>query len=310
MVPCYNEEDNVVPMSEALVKQLEAMDNYDYEIVFIDNCSHDNTRDLLRGICEKNSKIKAIFNTKNFGQFNSPYYGICQTTGDCTISVCCDFQDPVEMIPQFVREWENGHKVVIGIKTKSKESPVMYAIRGAYYYIFNKLTDVEHIRQFTGFGLYDKSFMNILRAVHDPVPYFRGLVAEYAKERKEIPYTQPKRERGKSNNNLYSLYDIGITGLTTYSKALMRLTILVGGLCSCLSFLVAIGYFIYKLLNWNTFSAGIAPLVIGMFLLGGVQLLFIGVMGEYILCINERTKNRPLVVEEERLNFESASSAE
>lgn len=306
LVSCYNEEENVVPLTHAIVECMNTeLPQYDYELIFIDNHSTDNTKPLLRQLCAENPKVKAIFNAANFGQLRSPVYGLKQTTGDCTIKMVCDFQDPIEMIPEFVREWENGHKVVIGIKTKSKENPIMYAIRGAYYYIFNKLTDVEHIRQFTGFGLYDRSFMNILRAVNDPVPYFRGLVAEYAKQRKEIPYTQPKREKGKTKNNFYTLYDIGITGLTTYSKALMRLAILVGGACSCLSFLVAIGYFIYKLLNWNNFSAGIAPLVIGMFLLGGIQLIFIGIMGEYILCINERTKNRPLVVEEERLNFDN-----
>ena len=179
----------------------------------------------------------------------------------------------------------------------------MYALRGAYYWIFNKLTDVEHIRQFTGFGLYDRSFMNILREVKDPIPYFRGIVAEYTRNRKEIPYHQPKRERGKSNNNLYTLYDIGITGLTTYSNALMRLAILFGGLCAGISFIAALVYLILKLTNWYGFTAGIAPLLIGMFLLGGIQLLFIGIVGEYMLTINARVMGRPLVVEEERINF-------
>ena len=304
LVACYNEEENVVPLTHAIVDCMNTeLPEYDYELIFIDNHSTDDTKPLLRQLCAENPKVKAIFNAANFGQMRSPVHGLKQTTGDCTIKMCCDFQDPIEMIPKFVHEWEQGHKVVVGIKTRSKENPIMYALRGAYYWIFNKLSDVEHIRQFTGFGLYDRSFMNILREIKDPIPYFRGIVAEYAKERKEIPYTQPKRERGKSNNNLYSLYDIGITGLTTYSKALMRLAILFGGVCAGLSFIAAIIYFIYKLCNWNTFSAGIAPLIIGMFLLGGIQLVFIGIMGEYILTINSRVMGRPLVVEEERINF-------
>ncbi len=306
MVACYNEEENVVPLTRAIVNCMETeLPQYDYELLFIDNHSTDNTRTLLRGLCAENPRVKAIFNAANFGQMRSPVYGLCQTTGDCTIKMCADFQDPVEMIPVFVREWEAGNKVVIGIKAKSKENPLMYALRGLYYSLFRKLSDVDHIRQFTGFGLYDRSFIRILREIKDPIPYFRGIVAEYAKERKEIPYTQPKRAGGKSNNNLYSLYDIGITGLTTYSKGLMRLTIAAGGLCAGGSFLVSLVYLFFKILHWNSFNAGMAPLVIGMFFLSGVQLLFIGVLGEYILTINTRVMGRPLVVEEERVNFDT-----
>jgi len=309
MIACYNEQENVVPLTKALVDCMtNELPEYDYEIIFIDNHSTDNTRPLLRQLCAENRKVKAIFNAANFGQMRSPVYGLKQTTGDCTIKLCADFQDPIDMIPKFVREWENGHKVVIGIKTRSKENPLMYALRGAYYTLFKKLSDVEHIRQFTGFGLYDKSFINILREVHDPLPYFRGMVAEYAKERKEIPYVQPKRAGGKSKNNLYSLYDIGVTGLTTYSKALMRLAILCGALCSVASILVALYYLVRKLCSWYTFSAGVAPLVIGGFLLFGVMMTFIGIMGEYILTINARVMGRPLVVEDERINFDDTEN--
>lgn len=306
MVACYNEEENVTRLAHEIVACMEQeLPQYDYELLFIDNYSTDNTRPLLRQLCAENPKIKAIFNAANFGQMRSPVYGMKQSDGDCTIKMCADFQDPIEMIPKFVKEWENGYKVVIGVKTRSKENPIMYALRGVYYKIFNMLSDVEHIRQFTGFGLYDRSFINILREVNDPIPYFRGIVAEYAKVRKEIPYTQPKRAGGKSSNNLYTLYDVGITGLTTYSKGLMRLSILFGSICAFGSFIVAIIYFIYKLLNWNTFKAGMAPMVIGMFLLAGVILMFMGVMGEYIITINMRVMGRPLVVEEERINFDS-----
>lgn len=312
MIACYNEEENVVPLTHALIECMEQeLPYYDYEILFIDNHSTDRTRALIRGLCAENHKVKAIFNSVNFGQMRSPVHGLRQTTGDCAIKLCADFQDPIEMIPCFVHEWEKGNKVVIGIKNRSKENPFMYALRSVYYWIFNKLSDVEHIRQFTGFGLYDKTFIDILRQLDDPIPYFRGIVAEYSTHRVEIPYTQPKRRGGKSKNNLYSLYDIGITGLTTYSKSLMRMAMLVGCLFSILSFITAVVYFVYKLTNWNTFSAGMAPLVIGMFLIGGILLLFIGVLGEYILTINTRVMGRPLVVEEERINFdEDRSSSE
>ncbi len=307
MVACYNEAENVVPLAHQII---ECMTNelpaYDYELLFIDNQSTDGTRALLEQLCTENKRIKAIFNVANFGQMRSPVHALKQTTGDCVIKLCADFQDPLEMIPRFVKEWENGHRVVIGIKTRSKESRLMYMIRSMYYRLFNKLANIEHIRQFTGFGLYDRSFIDILRQIDDPIPYFRGIVAEFSgKDRVEIPYTQPKRRAGKSKNNLLSLYDIAMTAMTTYSKALMRLSILVGGICAALSVLVGLGYTIYKLLNWRTFSTGIAPLVIGMFLLGGIQLLFIGVLGEYILTINARTIRRPLVIEERRINFDA-----
>lgn len=305
LVACYNEEENVRQLAEAIVHCMTTeLSQYQYELVFIDNHSTDNTRKYLRELCEKNKNIKAIFNAANFGQLKSPVYGLMQTTGDCTIKMCADFQDPIEMIPVFVKEWENGHKVVIGIKNRSQENPLMYAFRGLYYKLFSRLSNVEHIAQFTGFGLYDRSFINILKEIKDPIPYFRGIVAEYAKDRKEIPYMQPKRAGGKSHNNFFSLYDLGITGLTTYSKALMRLATIVGIICSLISFGLAVFYLVYKLTHWNTFSAGMAPLVVGLFLLSGIQLMFIGVLGEYILTINSRVMGRPLVVEEERINFD------
>ena len=305
LVACFNEEENVRPLTAAIVDVMnKQLPSYDYELVYIDNHSTDNTRKILRELCAENPKVKAIFNAANFGQENSPFYGLQQTTGDCTLKMCADFQDPPELIPEFVKAWEEGNKVVIGIKNKSNENPLMYAVRTMYYKLFSKLANVEHIAHFTGLGLYDKTFIDILRQVNDPVPYFRGMVAEYAKERKEIYYTQPKRAAGKTHNNFFSLYDLGITGLTTYSKALMRLATFAGLLCALLSFLIAIGYFVYKLTHWATFSAGSAPMVIGMFLLGGIQLIFIGILGEYILTINSRVKGRPLVVEEERINFD------
>lgn len=306
LIPCYNEEENVVPMSEAIVNLFETqLTAYNYELVFIDNDSHDKTRELLREICSKNRNIKAIFNAKNFGQFNSPYYGILQTTGDCTISMVCDFQDPIELIPQYIKEWENGYKIVIGIKTSSKESKIMYFLRSVYYKMIKKFSDVEQIEHFTGSGLYDRSFVEVLRELKDPKPFMRGIVAELGFKRKEIPYEQPQRRAGKTHNNFYTLYDAAMLSITSYTKIGLRLATFMGcgvGLCSII---VAIIYLILKLIMWNQFQAGMAPILIGMCFLGAVQLFFIGLIGEYVLNINSRVMNRPLVVEEERLNFTS-----
>uniref|UniRef100_UPI003FED7093 glycosyltransferase family 2 protein n=1 Tax=Candidatus Ventrenecus sp. TaxID=3085654 RepID=UPI003FED7093 len=305
MVPTYNEEENVVLMYEALKNIFQKeLKKYDYEILFIDNKSLDKTRTLIREICAKDKNVKAIFNAQNFGQFNSPYYGLISTTGDCTISVAADFQDPVEMIPKFVKEWEKGYKIVIGIKNKSEESKIVYALRSLYYKMIKKFSEVEQIEHFTGFGLYDKDFIEVLKNLDDPDPYLRGIVAELGFERKEIPFTQPKRQRGKSSNNWYRLYDAAMLGITSYTKIGLRLATIVGFIISFLSILVALIYLVLKFCNWNSFQAGIAPILIGVFLLGGMQIFFIGFLGEYILNINQRIMHRPLVVVEEKLNFE------
>lgn len=305
LIPCYNEEENVGPMSEAIAALFEGeLSNYDYELVFIDNDSGDDTRPRLREICSKNPHVKAIFNAKNFGQFNSPYYGILQTTGDCTIAMVCDFQDPVELIPQYIREWENGYKIVIGIKKSSKESKVMYGLRTIYYKLLNKFSGVEQIEHFTGSGLYDKDFIRVLRDLKDPTPFIRGIVAELGYKRKEIPYEQPQRRAGKSKNNFYTLYDAAMLSITSYTKFGLRLCTFIGMFCGFTSALIAILYLIFKLIWWERFVAGMAPVLIGMFFLGSLQLFFIGFIGEYISSINQRVMNRPLVVEEERINFE------
>ena len=304
MVPTFNEEENVELMYEALKdifqKQLH---NYQYEILFIDNKSKDGTRKIIREICSKDKKVKAIFNAQNFGQFNSPYYGLLNTTGDCTIMVAADFQDPIDMIPKFVKEWENGYKIVIGIKNKSQESKFVYFLRSMYYKTIKKFSEVEQIEHFTGFGLYDQEFIKILKDLDDPEPYLRGIVAELGFERKEIPFTQPKRLRGKSSNNWYRLYDGAMLGITSYTKVGLRFATIIGFIISFLSVIVALVYLILKLCNWNGFQAGIAPLIIGVFLLGGLQIFFIGFLGEYILKINQRVMHRPLVVVEEKLNL-------
>ena len=308
MIPCYNEEENIEAITAAVRDQMEQLPQYDWEIVCIDNCSTDNTRPLLREICAKDKRIKAIFNVKNFGQFNSPVYGMMQTTGDCTISICADFQDPVEMIPEFLKYWEERYQIVHGVKTSSKESRIMYALRSVYYKLIRKYSSVDQIEHFTGFGLYDKSFIDVLRNLKDPTPFIRGIVAELGGKRKAIPYEQPQRRAGKTHNNWYSLYDGAMLSFTSYTKIGLRLATFLGCGIALISFLVALIYLILKLCNWYNFDAGQAPILIGMFFLGAVQLVFLGVIGEYILSMNQRIMNRPLVVEQERINFTEEST--
>ena len=304
VVPCYNEEENVIPLSRAITALFEKeLADYRYELIFIDNDSRDRTRELLRGLCQSDPDIKAIFNAKNFGQFNSPYYAMLQTSGDCTILMAADFQDPVEMIPQYVREWESGYKIVIGIKKSSQENKCMYWLRGCYYKLIKKLSDVEQIEQFTGFGLYDAKFIQVLRGLNDPTPFLRGIVAELGFKRKEIPYEQPLRRAGKTSNNFYRLYDAAMLSITSYTKVGLRLATIFGSICAGLSMVVALVYLVMKLIWWDRFPAGMAPMLIGMLFLGSIQIFFIGLLGEYIMSINQRVMKRPLVIEEERLNF-------
>jgi len=304
VVPTYNEEENVTPLSEAIIKVIsEKLPEYDYEIIFIDNYSQDNTRTVISGLCAGNKKIKAIFNAKNFGQIRSPFYGLIQSTGDCNILMCADFQDPPELIYDFVKGWENGSKIVIGIKSKSHENKLMYFFRSCYYGIIKKIAEVEQIAQFTGFGLYDKSFIDVLKKLEDPNPYMRGIIAELGFERAEVKYTQPKRLHGKSKNDFFSLYDYAMVGITSYSKALMRMATFVGFFLAGASIIAAIVYLILKFVYWNRFAAGMTPLIIGVFFMGAIQIFFIGILGEYILSINTRVMKRPLVVEEKRINF-------
>ena len=305
MVPCYNEEENVVPLAETVTGILEKeLPSYDYEILFIDNASTDRTRELLRELCRKNGRIRAIFNAKNFGQFRSPYYGIMQTSGDCTISLCCDFQDPPELIPEMVRAWEEGAKVVVMQKTASEENKIMYFLRSLYYKAIRKFSEVEQIEHFTGFGLYDRSFVEVLRGLHDPIPFLRGIVAELGFHVRVIPYTQNRRRAGKTHNNFSSLYDAAMLSFTSYTKVGLRMATFLGFGVGIFSFVIAVVYLVMKLIWWDRFIAGTAPILIGMFFLGGIMLIFLGLMGEYILSINQRMMNRPLVIEEERINFD------
>ena len=311
LIPCYNEEENVVPISRAITEELaKSLPHYDYEIVFIDNDSQDNTRPLLRELCKQNPKIKAIFNAKNFGQFNSPYYGLLQTSGDCTILMCCDFQDPIEMIPQIIAEWEKGAKIVSCIKTRSKENSVMRFFRTIYYKLIQKMSSVDQIEHFTGFGLYDSSFIDVLRNLKDPTPFLRGIVAELGYKRVNIEYTQAKRRAGKTHNNFFTLFDAAMLSFTSYTKVGLHIITFLGMILSVLSMMAAVVYLVMKLIWWDNFSAGVAPLIIALFFFNAVELLFIGFVGEYVMSINTRVMNRPLVIEEERINFKEEERGE
>ena len=302
VIPCYNEEENVEAIAGAVKAEFEEfLPAYDYEILVIDNDSRDRTRDLIRLLAEKDPHVKAIFNAKNFGQFKSPYYGLLQMTGDAGRLMAADFQDPVEMIRQFVQGWEEGYKIVIGRKTKSDENKLIYFLRGIYYKMIRKFSDVEQIEQYTGFGLYDRAFVEVLQKLDDPTPFLRGIVAELGFRRKEIEYRQPKRRAGKTSNNFYRLYDGAMLSFTSYTKIGLRIATFLGFFGAFVSMVIAIVYLVLKLVNWDGFEAGIAPLIILVAVLGSMQLFFIGLIGEYIMSINSRVMKRPLVVEEERI---------
>lgn len=304
VVPCFNEEGNVENISMAIIKLFDKeLIKYDYEILFIDNDSKDRTRDIIRKICKKNKKVKAIFNVKNFGQFNSPYYGLLNATGDAVVSIAADFQEPVDVVPKFVKAWEEGYKIAIGVRKTSSDGFILRTLKKLYYNLISKFSNIDQIKMFTGFGLYDKDFINILRKLDDPTPFFRGIVAELGYKRKEIPFEQVKRKKGKSSNNFYSLYDGAMLSFTSYTKIGLRVATFAGAIVFVISVVIAIIYLIMKLLWWHRFEAGMIPMLLGMLFLGSVQILFIGIVGEYVLAINQRTMKRPLVVEEERINF-------
>ena len=304
LTPCFNEEDNV----EILYNQVKDVFNnllqYEYEHIFIDNSSTDRTVEILKSIAQNDKNVKIIVNIRNFGHIRSPYHGLLQCKGDAIISIVADLQDPPSMISDFIKKWEEGFKIVVGVKIKSKENWLMFFIRKVFYNIIAKISETEQIKNFTGFGLYDKQFIDILQNINEPYPYFRGLIAELGFKRIEISYTQPKRTKGKTKNNFYSLYDIAMLGFVNHSKLPLRLASFIGFSVAFVNILIALGYFIYKLIFWNRFEVGIAPLVIGIFFFGGIQLFFLGIIGEYIGAIFTQVKKRPLVIEKERINFD------
>lgn len=305
MTACYNEEENVLALYEAVKKVFaEQLPQYDYEHLFIDNCSEDKTVTILKGIAYDDKNVKIIVNSRNFGHIRSPFHGLLQGSGDAVISVAADFQDPPEMIPKFVEKWEEGYKTVIGVKNKSKESKMVFAIRRLYYKIIKTISDGEQVENFTGFGLYDRVVIDELRKMNDPYPYFRGMICEVGFERAEIEFLQPKRARGITKNNFYTLYDMAMTGITANSKVPLRIATMLGFFVAGLCLIVALVYLIIKMIWWSTFNLGLAPMVIGQFFIGSVLLAFIGIIGEYIGAIYTKVENRPLVVEKERINFD------
>lgn len=303
MVPTYNEEENVIPLCEGIIDEFtRSLPQYDYEIVFIDNCSADSTGEKLRALCEKYPRVRAIFNARNFGQFNSPYHGICETTGDCTIPMCADFQDPIEMIPQLVAKWEEGYKIVCAVKTASRENKLVRFFRTCYYKMIRRMSQVEQIEHFTGFGLYDRSFVEVLRGLDDPTPFIRGIVAELGFRRTEIPYTQAKRRAGKTSNNFGTLYDAAMLSFTTYTKAPIRAFLGFGCALLGLSVLGALALLVLTLVNVS-FEVLLWMLPTVAFF-ASLNLISVGILGEYILTLRSKIMRRPLVIEEERINFD------
>lgn len=304
VLPSYNEEGNIEQIYIEILKLFKSqLKKYNYEILFIDNDSKDNTRSIIRKICKKDKNAKAIFNAKNFGQFNSPYYGLLNTSGDAVISMASDFQDPVDMLPKFIEAWEKGYKIAVGIRKTSTDNIILSKIKKLYYNLIDKFSNIDQIKMFTGFGLYDKDFIDILKKLDDPTPFLRGIVAEIGFKRKEIFFEQGKRKSGKTSNNFYSLYDAAMLSFTSYTKIGLRLATFFGAIVFIISFVVAIVYFVMKIIWWDRFQAGMIPMLLGMLFLGSIQILFIGIIGEYVLAINQRTMHRPLVIEEERINF-------
>ena len=305
LTPCFNEEGNVREVYQQVKAEMQTLPGYDYEHLFIDNASKDKTVEILRELAAADKRVKVIVNTRNFGQVRSPYYALLQARGDAVMSCVADLQDPPELIPQFVRKWEEGYKVVIGVKGGSRESWLMRRTRKFYYWLVTRLSsDVELVQNFTGFGLYDREVIEQFRSTGEQYPYLRGLVCDFGYERAEIDYVQPARTQGRTKNDFFSLYDIAMLGITNHSKVPLRLAAMAGFALSLLAMVVALVYLIMKLTMWQTFDLGLAPLVIGVYFLGAVQLFFIGVLGEYIGSIHTQVHKRPLVVERERINFD------
>lgn len=303
MTPCYNEEGNIRNIYQAVKEQFDKLPQYTYEHIFIDNYSTDRSRDILRELAEEDRNVKVIFNVTNFGPNRSGTYGMLQGTGDALICIVCDLQDPPELIPTFLQKWEEGYKVVLGQKTKSRENPIMYQIRKIYYRLMGALSETEHLTNVTGYGLFDREVLDMIKWMDDPDPYIRGLVTQLGYRWCLVPYTQRERQSGKSSYNFYRYFDFAVTGLTHVSRKPLRIATLMGFSMSVVSFIVAFIYLVMKLVRWDEFNMGTAPILIGMFLIASVQLAFIGVIGEYIGAILTRVTKRPMVIEEERINF-------
>jgi polyisoprenyl-phosphate glycosyltransferase len=304
VTPCYNEEENISIIYTKVKKVFFNLPKYTYEHIFIDNASTDKTVEKLRQIASVDKNVKIILNSRNFGHIRSPFYGLLQAQGDAVALVVADLQDPPELLTEFIKKWEEGYKIVVGVKPKSKENFLMAWLRRAYYHLVTKLAEAPLVKNFTGFGLYDRLIINILRKIDDPYPYFRGLIAEIGFPIAEIPYVQPKRQFGKTKNNFYTLFDMAMLGVTSNSKIPLRVMSISGFILSFISFFMAVVFLVLKFIFWKHFSFGTAPILIGIFFFTSVQLFFIGMLGEYIAAIYTQVLKRPLVVENERINFD------
>jgi len=300
---CFNEEGNLQEFYDRIVAVFKQLPAYTYEIIVADNCSTDRSREILRDIAVQDRQFKVILNANNFGHIRSPFNAMLQATGDAVVLLCSDLQEPPEVILDFVKHWEEGYQVVCGVKPKSRENPLMFQIRRLYYWLLASCSETPQIRNFTGFGLYDRRVVDAIKKFHEPYPYLRGLVCEVGFTRIEVPFIQAERKHGKTKNNFFTLYDMAMTGFVNHTKLPLRLAAFIGFFLAFLSLLVALGYLICKLLFWQTFSLGLAPLMIGLFFFASVQLIFIGIIGEYIGAIWTHVKNKPLVIEDERINF-------
>ena len=303
VTPCFNEEQNIDELYRRIRAVTDNIDTYNFEIIVIDNCSEDGTPDRLRAIAASDPNFKVIMNARNFGHIRSPYYGIIQSSGDATIYLASDLQDPPEIIPDFIEQWEKGWKIVLATKPESKSSAIIHALRRAYYRGLNGISDITLVSDATGFGLYDKIVLDHIREINDPYPYLRGLICELGFPIKTMPFLQPRRLRGISKNNFYTLYDIAMLGVVSHSKVPIRLAALAGFALGILSLIAAMLFFVLKLFFWDSFPIGIAPVMIGMFFLFGILMFFIGILGEYIASIHTYVQRRPIVVERERINF-------
>ena len=303
VTPCFNEEGNVEELYALVKEEFQKLPQYQYEHIFIDNASQDKTVSILKNIATVDPNVKIIINARNFGFVRSSSYGLLQGRGDATILLLADLQDPPSLIPKFIAEWEQGHKLVFGVRESSKESFLLFTIKKMYYYVLYKLADVDLVRDTTGFGLYDRNVIDMLKQINDPYPFVKGLVRELGFEAKTISYISGKRTRGVSTANFLMLYDFAMLGITSHSKLPLRFATIIGFVMSIVSILIAIGYLLYKLLYWNLFPTGTASLLVGLFFFSSVQLFFIGILGEYIGFIHKQTLKRPIVVERERVNF-------
>ena len=302
---CYNEEGNLQEWYDRLIKMFQQFPMYDYEIIIADNCSTDSSREILRKLAARDKNFKVILNSNNFGQITSAYNAFLQTSGDASVIMCSDLQEPPEMIAEFIRQWEGGNQAVVAVKSKSRENPLMFLLRKCYYRLLAHISDSnEIIQNFTGFGLYDRKFMDALRLYKDPMPYFRGLVSEIGFKRATVEFVQERRKHGLTKNNFFRLYEYAMTGFVNHSKLPLRLATFSGFCLAGMSLIIALIYLIYKLMFWNTFNLGLAPLIIGLFFFSAVQLIFIGIIGEYIGAIYTQVKNKPLAIEDEKLNFD------